>query len=241
MTAGSAARPRSNTITVRCLLFASLREAAGADSIELTLPHGSPVTALRSVLSERFPSLSGLLSVARFAVDGEYVADEFNLRDGLEVAVIPPVSGGQPEDEDVYAEVVRDPIDPVVYERWVQRHEAGAVVTFLGTVRAVTGDRRTVYLEYDAYGDMAVRKLREIAQNARERFGLERVAVVHRFGRMEPGEVSVVIAVSAAHRAQAFDGCRYVIEAIKKDVPIWKKEVWSDGTEEWIHPQAQPG
>ncbi len=237
MTAGSRARPQTTTITVRCLLFAGLREAAaGRTDVELRLPAGSRIGSLRQALAQQLGSAAALLAACRFAVDGEYVGDDRPLRDGQEVAVIPPVSGGQHSDDPVHVALVQEPIDPTACQQYVATTRAGAIVSFLGTVREITGERRTVYLSYEAYDTMAARKLREIAEEARERFSLERIAVVHRVGRMDPGEVSVAIAVSAAHRAQAFDGCRFVIEAIKKDVPIWKKEVWADGTEEWVHP-----
>ena len=116
----------------------------------------------------------------------------------------------------------------------------GAVCTFLGTVRDLTGDRQTVALEYEAYGEMALKKLAELESEARSRWPIIDLAVVHRTGKLDPGEVSVVVAVSTPHRHQAFEACRWLIDTLKEVVPIWKRERWSDGQEEWIHPGLQP-
>src|SRR5207249_886477 len=112
----------------------------------------------------------------------------------------------------------------------------GAVVLFLGTVRELTNGRRTSALDYDAYPEMAEIKLRELEQQARDRWPIDRVAMVHRLGHLELGEVSVAVAVSCPHRHQAFDAARFLIDELKAWVPIWKKENWSDGTTEWVHP-----
>ncbi|HID87231.1 MAG TPA: molybdenum cofactor biosynthesis protein MoaE [Anaerolineae bacterium] len=110
---------------------------------------------------------------------------------------------------------------------------AGAIATFLGTVRDHSRGRRVLYLEYDAYPEMAERTLRQIGEEIRERWGLDRVAIVHRIGRLEIGEASVAIAVAAPHRAEAFEACRYAVDRLKEIVPIWKKEVW-EGGEYWV-------
>jgi len=222
------------TIRVCCILFAAVREAAGTQRLVLSLPSGCRVADARRELAQRLPQAASLLQCARFAVDGEYVAENTVLARDVELAVIPPVSGGQ--SRATFVDVTAEPIDLEQCMAFVRSNRCGAVVTFLGTVREFTGQRRTQYLEYEAYRDMAVRKLQELADEARVQFGLERAAVVHRLGHLPLGEISVAIAVSAPHRAQAFDGCRYIIEKLKQEVPIWKKEVWADGTEEWVHP-----
>ena len=114
---------------------------------------------------------------------------------------------------------------------------AGAIVTFLGVVRNQTRGRKVLYLEYDAYPPMAERKLAEIAAEIYEKWRIERVAVMHRVGRLEVGEASVAIAVASPHRAEGFDACRYMIDRLKEVVPIWKREVWEDG-EEWVGPKS---
>jgi molybdopterin synthase catalytic subunit len=120
----------------------------------------------------------------------------------------------------------------------VRQSDCGAVVTFLGTVRDLTGDRVTVALDYEAYPAMAEKKMAEIERQTRERWPVGAMAMVHRLGRLEVGDVSVAVAVSCPHRAQAFEACRYAIDRLKELVPIWKKENWADGTTEWVHPGA---
>lgn len=228
----------AGTVRVCCLVFAGLKRELGSPRLEVELPSGSTAADLRRTLLDRFPGAATLLRASRFAVGGDFIPDERVLADGEEVALIPPVSGGSAEGY-VFTALTKDVIDPGEWIARVTGPEAGAVVTFLGTVREFTGDKRTRELEYEAFPEMAERKLREIAELARVKYGLHKVAVVHRTGLLEIGEISVVIAVSSAHRAQAFDGCRYIIEAIKRDVPIWKKEVWADGSYEWVHPGVE--
>src|SRR4051794_3421335 len=118
----------------------------------------------------------------------------------------------------------------------VRRGDCGAVVVFLGTVRDLTGDRVTVALDYEAYPGMAEKKLAEIEADTRRRWPVGDVALVHRLGRLDVGEVSVAVAVSCPHRGDAFDACRFAIDRLKELVPIWKKENWGDGSTEWVHP-----
>ncbi len=132
--------------------------------------------------------------------------------------------------------ITTDPIDYGQLTEHVRRTNAGAVVLFLGTVRDLTGDRQTESLDYEAYPQMAEVRMRAIAATASERWPLQEVAAIHRIGHLGPGEISVAVAVSAAHRVDAFDAGRFVIDSIKDEVPIWKKENWADGTTEWVHP-----
>ena len=133
-----------------------------------------------------------------------------------------------------------DPIDHAALTEAVRLPGCGAVVTFLGTVRDLTGDERTVALEYEAYPPMAERKMAEIEADVRARWPAGDVALVHRLGRLDVGEVSVAVAVSTPHRADAFAACRHAIDRLKELVPIWKKENWADGSTEWVHPGAEP-
>ena len=119
----------------------------------------------------------------------------------------------------------------------VRSRRSGAVVLFLGTVREMTGDRRTVALDYEAYPEMAKAIMEEIALEASEKWPIDRVGIVHRTGHLEAGEVSVAVAVSSPHRQQAFDAAEFLIDRLKQVVPIWKKEHWSDGSSEWVHPK----
>jgi molybdopterin synthase catalytic subunit len=130
-----------------------------------------------------------------------------------------------------------DKIDHAALTESVRRDECGAVVTFLGTVRELTNGRVTAALDYEAYGAMAEKKLAEIEQETRARWPAADMAIVHRLGHLEVGAVSVAVAVSCPHRAQAFEACRFAIERLKEKVPIWKKENWADGTSEWVHPE----
>jgi len=118
----------------------------------------------------------------------------------------------------------------------VRRHDCGAVVTFLGTVRDLTDGKETIALDYEAHGRMADKKLAEIEHDTRQRWPVGEMVMVHRLGRLEVGEVSVAVAVSCPHRAQAFEACRHAIDRLKELVPIWKKENWADGSTEWVHP-----
>jgi molybdopterin synthase catalytic subunit len=137
-------------------------------------------------------------------------------------------------------QITESPIDHAALTERVRSNLAGAVCTFLGTVREMTGDRQTSALEYEAYPEMAASKLAELEAEARLRWPILEVALVHRVGLLDLGEISVVVAVSAPHRQQAFDACRWLIDSLKEVVPIWKKDVWADGTEEWVHPGMEP-
>jgi molybdopterin synthase catalytic subunit len=136
--------------------------------------------------------------------------------------------------------LTRDPIDYHALTERVRRNNCGAVVTFLGTVRDLTRDRRTVALDYEAYPRMAEKKLAEIEADTRGRWPVGEIILEHRLGHLEVGAVSVAVAVSCPHRDQAFDACRHAIDRLKELVPIWKKENWADGATEWVHPGTEP-
>lgn len=135
-------------------------------------------------------------------------------------------------------QITREMIDYTALTEAVRDTHHGAVVLFLGTVRDLTGDQRTLRLEYEAYQEMAERELQAIAAQVRQRWPGAKLAIVHRLGTLEAGEVSVAVAVSTPHRAEAFAACRYVIDAVKASVPIWKREIGPDGRGEWVHPIA---
>jgi molybdopterin synthase catalytic subunit len=135
--------------------------------------------------------------------------------------------------------LTREPIDHAALTEHVRRSDCGALVTFLGTVRDLTGDRITVALDYEAYPVMAEKKMAEIENDTRARWPVGAMIMVHRLGHLEVGEVSVAVAVSCPHRAQAFEACRHAIDRLKELVPIWKKENWAGGDTEWVHPGTE--
>lgn len=138
-------------------------------------------------------------------------------------------------------EITDSPIDHAAATEYVRSGRAGAICTFLGTVRELTGSRRTVALSYEAYPEMARKKLAELEAEARGRWPIIELALIHRVGELELGEVSVAVAVSCPHRRQAFEACQWLIDTLKEVVPIWKKESWEDGSHEWVHPGLVPG
>lgn len=136
-------------------------------------------------------------------------------------------------------ELTHNPIDIALLTESVRSKGAGAVVLFLGTVRDMTLGRETVALDYEAFPDMARSKLAELLAEARGKWPIVGAAIVHRLGRLEPGDVSVAVAVSTPHRQQAFEAGKFLIDRLKETVPIWKKENWADGSTEWVHPGVE--
>lgn len=216
-------------------LFAALREAAANRQVELCLPDEARVVDVLSVLRSAYPLMQATLDQSLVAVNLEYVGPDFRLHQGDEVAIIPPVSGGEMEDglASDWIEVVDGPIDISRLADCVRTDADGAVSTFLGVARRWTRGKEVVHLEYEAYPEMATRKMREIADEMRVKWSVSRVAIVHRTGVLAIGEPSVGIAVSSPHRKESFAACQYAIDRLKQTVPIWKKEVWSNG-EQWI-------
>ncbi|MGH2918255.1 MAG: molybdenum cofactor biosynthesis protein [Solirubrobacteraceae bacterium] len=218
-------------ITVR--LFAVLREQAGAATLDLRLSEGSTVADAISEL--RRGPLSGLPERAPFvvAVEREYVDTDHLLADGDELALVPPVSGGSDSPRTALgavrlADVTGEPLDVEAIRRLVVDPSCGGTVVFLGTTREVQT------LEYEAYVDMAREQIERIAASAAEEYGLPAVAVVHRTGTVPLSEPSIVVAVSAPHRGEAFAGARAILDAVKSQAPIWKQEHPEDGPPTWV-------
>jgi MoaE-MoaD fusion protein len=214
---------------VRVLFFGMLRDMLGRSSETVTLPEGAPLSQLLDRFTQEKPDLNKLLPSLALSVNQEYATRDVSLHDRDEVALLPPVSGGADPISGQYSSIVRNKIDVAGFVDSVRRPEDGAVVVFEGTVRNHTRGRRTLYLDYEAYEGMAVKQMDELVATSREKFAIDQARIVHRLGRMEIGETSVLIVVSAAHRAPAFDGCRFLIDTLKKTVPIWKKEYFADG------------
>lgn len=231
---------------VRVLYFGVLKEVLSSNGEGVELPEGTTVAQLMERL--RNGASHPVWSALAVAVNREYAAASAVLHEGDEVALLPPVSGGA-EDAGVPAEplvkLVRELIDRDALVAALKQPGDGAVVVFDGIVRDNTRGRKTLYLDYEAYEEMALAEMRKLAAEAGERFAIDRVGVVHRLGRLEIGESSIVIVVTSAHRAAAFDACRWLIDTLKRTVPVWKKEhfadgaVWTDG--EPFPAELQPG
>ena len=223
---------------VRILAFGLLTDLIPEKTGQIDLPPEATVADLLQACRQSHPGHDQLWSSVAVAVNQEYATPEHPLSDNDEVALLPPVSGGVPEDSAKARNVVfitRDRIDAEQLVAALKQGEDGAVTVFDGIVRNNTRGRRTLYLDYEAYEEMALRQMQELAEKALADFKIRQVAIVHRLGRLEIGETSVLIAVASAHRGATFDACRWIIDTLKKTVPIWKKEhfedeaVWADG------------
>jgi len=222
------------------LFFGMMKDVAGRAAESLDLPDGALVRDVLLYYSRNTPRFEAMLPSLAISVNREYAAADRQLRDGDEVGLLPPVSGGAPSgddsssreasgDESGILQIVREPIDLQALISRLKHPEDGATVIFDGIVRNNTRGRRTLYLEYEAYEAMALQQMEALASEARKRFAVRAISIVHRLGRLEIGETSVLIVVASAHRGAAFDACRWIIDTLKKTVPIWKKEYFEDG------------
>lgn len=224
-------------IVVRC--FAAAREAVGAAELALQLPAGATVAVLRAHLHQQVPALARL--PLAFAVNRAYAADGALLRDGDEVALIPPISGGAGEPPFRF-ELVAGELDPRALERQCRTDVDGAVVTFTGTTRDHNEGAAVLSLHYEAYAEMATALAEQLFADARQRFAITAARIAHRLGEVPIGEAAVVVVVSAPHRGPAFEACRHLMDRVKHELPIWKRERLQDaGGERWIGELPQPG
>jgi molybdopterin converting factor subunit 1 len=227
-------------IHVRVLFFGAAREIAGLDEVSLTLAApANSLSAFEAILS-KYPGLRRFGRSLLFAVNQEYVQGAAReVSEGDELAVFPPVSGGAENErkaikaDNDFFELTTGPIDIGVVSRRVVPPECGATVTLDGYVREWTRGRRTLYLVYEAYPEMALSEMRRLGREAHQRFEIVHLGIVHRTGRLEIGETSVCISASAPHRRAAFEACEWAIRELKRTVPIWKKEFYEDG-EVWV-------
>jgi molybdopterin synthase catalytic subunit/molybdopterin converting factor small subunit len=228
---------------VRLLAFASAADALGAAEQAMEVPDGCTVGGLKDALADLHPELEALLPRLAVAVDGEIVGDGARLDEGVEVALLPPVSGGNDAataegdggDRDDATDdgfLTEAPLDAARVAASVAGPDCGAVVLFVGTVRDQHQGRPVARLTYDAYRPMAAQRLGHLVADLGARHGV-RVRVVHRLGTLEPGEASVVIAVAAAHREAAYAASRECLERLKREVPVWKREHYADGSARW--------
>jgi molybdopterin converting factor subunit 1 len=208
-------------------LFAGAREAVGQQTITLQLAEAVDVDGLLEALCAAYPAVTRIARVSRVAVNQEYVPGDCLLKDGDEIALIPPVSGGSGL---APFKVVDREIRPDELHDLVRSDADGAVLTFSGVVRDSSGMSATSHLEYEAYAPMAEAAMRKLADEARERWPISAVGMVHRVGRLEIGEISILLSVSSPHRAEAFAAGQYLIDRLKEEVPVWKKEVGPDGS-----------
>jgi MoaE-MoaD fusion protein len=228
---------------ISILLLGPARQFAGAEAVEIDIPKGASIADLRRALAARIPEIRTSLPAMRFALNREFVSDDTLVHPDDEVALIPPVSGGNQSDS-ILAAMVTEPIDADAVRSFVTGDAAqGGIVTFEGATRAEqdASHGRLVMLDYEAYDKMAQQQLERLAGDARTRWKAGRVALIHRVGPVMPGEVSVMIAVACPHRAEAFEACRWLIDTLKKDVPIWKKDVFEDGFVRWVEPGDAAG
>ena len=232
-----------NKIAVTVLFFGGARDAVGQVEVQFILKStATAATAFQEVL-EKYPNLRRFGRSLLFAVNQEYVQGELAdraVQDGDELAVFPPVSGGAgsagilpASSAKDFFELTTNAIDVGEVSRRVILPECGATVTLDGYAREWTRGRRTLYLVYEAYAPMAQRELERLGHEAHARFEIAHIGIVHRTGRLEIGETSVVISVSAPHRCAAFEACEWAIRELKRTVPIWKKEIFEDG-EVWV-------
>lgn len=222
---------------VRVLPFGVLKDSLGSEALILDLPGGATVDDLLARLSVQAPAVESL-GIA-VSVNAEYALRSQALRENDEVGLLPPVSGGKTAGpENVSEETMRNPIhvsltreaidaEPLVVA--AKAGEDGAVVVFDGIVRNNSRGRQTLHLDYEGYEEMALKQMNELSVEAIRRFNVRHITILHRLGRLQVGETSVLIIVASAHRAQAYDASRWLIDTLKKTVPIWKKETFVDG------------
>lgn len=214
---------------IRVLFFGAARDAVDANELELSVDAPATVASAFQKLVESFPGLERFGRSLLFAVNQEYATRDTRLKENDELAVFPPVSGGSHD----FFELTTETIDVGAVARRVVLPECGATVTLDGYAREWTKGKRTLYLVYEAYEPMALTEMQRLGVEAHKQFEIAHIGIVHRTGRVDIGETSVVIAVSAPHRHAAFQACEWTIKELKRTVPIWKKEIYADG-EQWV-------
>lgn len=222
-------------------LFAGLVDLLGVQTLTMDMPEETiTVHGLKQMLAQKFPHAAAALQTCFVARNQAYAADDAVLAEHDEIAIIPPVSGGQAVDDSASSFVITSEpirIDEVVAK--VNHPDHGASIAFAGTTREFTHGQKTVLLEYEAYAPMAVKMMEQIGDELQRKWPGTLCAITHRLGKVGVGETSVVIAVSTPHREACYESSRYAIERLKQIVPIWKKEIWEDGSE-WKGHQLGP-
>jgi molybdopterin synthase catalytic subunit len=214
---------------IHVLFFGILKDLAGRSNETLDLPEGSRLEAVLAHYVRQAPRLEALLPSLAVSVNQEYSSPDRFLRSGDEVGLLPPVSGGIDSSGAGSVRIVRESISTKAEVDRLKLPQDGAAVIFEGVVRDNTRGRRTLYLDYEAYEAMALKQMEALSEQAKATHAVRAVTLVHRLGRLEIGEISVLIVVASAHRGPAFEACRWIIDTLKKTVPIWKKEYFADG------------
>ena len=229
----------NSQIKVRILFFGAARDVVGREEIEFEVSPGCDAAGARAQVLAAYPGLRHFGKSLLLAVNQEYAGPDREIRNGDELAMFPPVSGGADygDAHQDFFELTTDPIDVGAVARRVVLPQCGATVSLDGYAREWTKGRRTLYLVYEAYEAMAVSEMKKLGAQAHEKFDIAHVGLVHRTGRLDIGETSVVISVGAPHRRAAFEACEWLIKELKRTVPIWKKEVFEDG-EVWVESEA---
>jgi molybdopterin synthase catalytic subunit len=222
-------------VKIRVRLWGGLTEAAGFTEDVVDVPDGSTAANLFDELIAGAPRLERFRSVTRIAVNAEIVAGDSPLADGDEVSLLPPVAGGQ----DDLVEIRPGALEPGEAMAFVSTPASGGIGVFVGVVRETNEGNRVAEIDYTAFDELALKEIRAVVVEARERWPLHRVAVLHSTGRLKVGDASVVVAVSAGHRAEALEACRAVIDGVKERAPIWKQEFGPDGTR-WVNLPTEP-
>jgi MoaE-MoaD fusion protein len=217
---------------IKVRFFTLHRDIVGSPELELEVPAGTTLGQLWSRLGEQYPALVPATRSIMYARNELYATPDTPLEDGDEAAFIPPVSGGANEIQPFA--ITTQPLDGESLQRYVQTPQDGAIVLFSGVVRDNFDGRATAHLEYESYESMAVPVLSQLADEARGKWEIGRIAVHHRIGRLEIGETAVIVAVAAPHRQAAFEAAAYIMDRIKEVAPIWKREHWADGAADWI-------
>ena len=222
-----------NKVNIRVLFFGAARDAVAANQLELALDTPATVASAFQKLVTRFSDLERFGRSLLFAVNQEYATADTALNENDELAIFPPVSGGSGDHSLDFFELTTTTIDVGAVARRVVLPECGATVTLDGYAREWTKGKRTLYLVYEAYDSMALSEMQRLGAEVHKQFEIAHIGIVHRTGRIEIGETSVVIAVSAPHRRAAFEACEWAIKELKRTVPIWKKEIY-EGGEAWV-------
>ena len=209
---------------VKVNFFALYRERAGRNQLSLEIGPGATVSEAVEEIRRLFPGLAPPTVKIVVAVNTTYADHSMVLSDGDDIALIPPVSGG----EDMI-EITRQPLKPEEVTAKVVKDTNGAVVTFLGVTRLFAEGRKVIYLEYECYEEMSLKEMEKIRKEIQSEWNIEYIAISHRIGRLEIGEISLVVAVASPHRKEAFHACHEAVNCLKERVPIWKKEFFEDG------------